>query len=520
MSDSVPREHFIETASLARRLKRDQIGRWFLEAGYFPEQYVLPPSFDSSAFKLRRKPYFKADPTKTRNGFRVDTAEMVSLSFPRSRLTERRFAIYHPKHYHDLVWYVLEDWDLILDHLFDTRLRLYSYSFPIPLASDNPGHIGRLRAGRMIYQFLEMAENDLVAEAHKYQFILKTDITNFYPSVYTHSVGWALHGKLAVRNERTRFDMVGKILDKLCQNANDGCTNGLAIGPAVSDFVSEIVLAAVDLALSLQVSADIDFVGVRFKDDYRFLCHTEEDAHKIVRALQLCLKEYNLTLAEKKSQVLRLPEGLFREWKVLYQGYSLKKRDSITYDEFQKSLLGVLSVDRAVPGTGAIDGFLAELSTNDAEMKLTLSPKQRTKAFSLLLLLRRRRPKCFPSVLAIAEALLKKYSEDQVFQRGVKRSLRDILEDRLGHPKDSEYEILWLLYFFKVVFGQDLGSVESFEHELLESERSSGQCFFRDFTDAPFFQIPDVDPDTNHLLRHLAVFHSHGRSDQHAEESL
>ena len=47
----------------------------------------------------------------------------------------------------------------------------------------------------MIYEWIEMAEKDMVAEAHKYNFIIRADITNFYNSVYTHSIGWALHGR-------------------------------------------------------------------------------------------------------------------------------------------------------------------------------------------------------------------------------------------------------------------------------------------------------------------------------------
>src|SRR5690606_40387637 len=67
----------------------------------------------------------------------------------------------------------------------------------------------------------------------------------FYPSVYTHSLAWAIHGKRTIRNGgkgKNRRDMkfVGNRLDKLFQMANDGCTNGLPIGPAVSDIVSEI----------------------------------------------------------------------------------------------------------------------------------------------------------------------------------------------------------------------------------------------------------------------------------------
>jgi hypothetical protein len=43
------------------------------------------------------------------------------------------------------------------------------------------------------------------------------------------------------------FILAGNRLDKLFQNVNDGCTNGIPIGPAFSDLVAERVLAGVDL---------------------------------------------------------------------------------------------------------------------------------------------------------------------------------------------------------------------------------------------------------------------------------
>lgn len=123
--------------------------------------------------------------------------------------------------------------------------------------------LGSLRSGRMIYEFIEMAENDLVADASRYEYFVETDITNFYPSIYTHSLAWALHGKQTSRDDDA-FDLFGNKIDKLFQNANDGCTNGLAIGPVVSDLFSEVLLAAIDAKASSELDG-MDFLGVRFK---------------------------------------------------------------------------------------------------------------------------------------------------------------------------------------------------------------------------------------------------------------
>ena len=43
--------------------------------------------------------------------------------------------------------------DELLDKLFDSENKIYSYSFPLALSKDNQG---KLRSGRMIYEFLEI----------------------------------------------------------------------------------------------------------------------------------------------------------------------------------------------------------------------------------------------------------------------------------------------------------------------------------------------------------------------------
>src|SRR5690606_13700899 len=135
--------------------------------------------------ELQDKPYNLVDMTSGQPKFDPIKSELVNISFPKSELTDRTFGILEPKLYHDIVWYLHSEWDLIIKTLFKPANKIYSYSFPIPVSKNNEGTLGNLRAGRMIYEFLEMAENDLVAEAYNYKYILKTDIKNFRSEEHT-----------------------------------------------------------------------------------------------------------------------------------------------------------------------------------------------------------------------------------------------------------------------------------------------------------------------------------------------
>ncbi len=516
---STPYKHFQETKELAAQLDEAAVARWLLREGYYPEQYVLPPCFQVSDYDIQATPYFPIEISDGSQKLKPSVSELALIVLPKSMLTVRDFAIIDPRHYHDMVFHIVADWGLVLDHLFHDDLRIFSYSFPIPISRKEPGSVGHLRAGRMIYEFIEMADRDLVADAHKYKFILKTDISNFYASVYTHSIAWALHGKEEARRNRYSIDSLGKKLDLLTQRSNDGCTNGMAIGPAISDLISEILLAAIDKDCSLMLGKrGVDFVGVRFKDDYRFLCQSEDDARKIISDLQQCMKTYNLTLSESKSETLRLPEGLFRPWKSAYGPLSLRYKYPIHYRSFEATTQSVLAIDSQNPGTGMIDSFLSELTSRKQNLKLELGKKDRRRVYSLLLLLRERRPKSFPMFLAIVEAMLEKYAEDEDFKEYVRGSLTQMLAAQSARPQENQYEIIWLIYFIKTVLREKIAQAIDSSDVFVGTVENERREFWRDFTNGEFFHMPSLPVPRNHLLSHLAIFRAKQADDQGNEE--
>jgi len=498
---TLPARHFKETKRLISLVGEKKIADWLLQEGYYPEQYVLPPCFRVEKFILKRAPYYRV-----KKHYRPDISELITVSFPKTQLTERTFGIIHPKLYHDIVWHLKKDWKRVIEHIFHKDIKIYSYSFPIPISSKRKKELGKLRTGRMIYEFIEMAENNLVAEAHKFKYLVKTDIKNFYPSVYTHSISWALHGKTDARNDRYKFTLLGTKLDKLLQNANDGCTNGLPIGSAVSDLISEIILASVDRETSKELKKkNINFLGVRFKDDYRILCNTKTDAEVIIKTLQNQLLHYNLNLSDGKSDIRELPEGLFRQWTTDYHALALRYKKRIPYKRFENTLLAVLQIDQRNKDTGVIDKFLSELTTKDYKLKINLRDKDVLKTFSLLLLLKERRTKSFPQVLAIIELLFELFEKDKKVIQRMTDSLTTIFIDKKANATENQYDLIWLTYFIKSNGIFTIKWTKKVKSDLLQSMRTNNQTFFVD-PDIKLYSTIKKSTANTPLIKHLAVF--------------
>jgi hypothetical protein len=455
---SLPEDHIKETEKLLRAVDANAVANWFLNTGYYPEQYVMPPCFSITKWKLRKTSNVKAKDLKKSHRF-----DLKTISFPKTGLYQRVFAIIHPKYYHDIVFVLRQHWDCVLDHLFNPENKIFCYSIPIPVTNENEGAIGPLRGGRMIYEFLTMAENDLVAEAYRYSLLVRIDISNFYNSVYTHTIGWALHGRNNALDDGARCALFGSELDRLFQYSNDARTNGIPVGPAISDFIAELILINRDVEISKKLKS-LDYLATRFKDDYRFLCKTEQDADKIIRTVISVLNEFNLIVNETKTKKLPLPEGLYRPHSIKYSSHSLGKQKRIPYRKFEACLLKALEIHREHQGTSLLEKFLSELIDNDkakkpgdrlkiifvsketaSDQKEKVKKRNVKKFVSLLLFIKNGSPKCLAKVLAIYECLLeRKY---KWFGGHLKKIV--ISEIKNAIKKESGFELMWLLYFIK-----------------------------------------------------------------------
>ncbi len=143
------------------------------------------------------------------------------------------------------------------------------------------------------------------------RYLLKTDIARYYPSIYTHSVPWAIHGKSNARSDK-KFKLTGNRLDLWLRETQDKQTGGIPIGPDTSFLIGEVLGTALDLELEAKLSG---LQGTRSIDDYYLYFSTVSDAERGLAALHEVSRAFELDINDPKTEVIQLPERLEPLWK-------------------------------------------------------------------------------------------------------------------------------------------------------------------------------------------------------------
>jgi hypothetical protein len=479
--------------------------------GYFPENYVLPPCFSVEKYPTFGKQYYRV----IRKKFKPNPAKLAEIQFPKSNFADRIFSIINPEIYCQMAYEIASYWKILLLDLFNSKNKVVSYSFPIPLDSKNQGKIGKLRSGRMIYEYIEMVENDIAAEAYRFEYLAVIDLKNFYPSIYTHSLAWAFHDKQMIRSGLNRHDpqYIGNRIDTLFQCANDEMTHGIPIGPAISDIVSEVLLARIDTDLSKILknkknskNKDINFLAVRFKDDYRILCMNEEDALVIIKELQHILREYELDLNENKTTIHKLPNGIFRPWVSRYHAVNPQPKKFYEYKRFKEVYLAVVAIDRDLPNTGVVDRFLADIITKDNQPNFRVNRKTIPKIISLLLMLAELRIKSFPKILGIIEAVIRSQNNTWYTEK-IGKHLGGFLHSLASSEIENRYLIIWILYFLKSnQMDTYIDPSDQFTDAIVRTVFTDKNNLFISCPDFNLYSGIKKAAQQKSLLEHLAIF--------------
>ena len=144
--------------------------------------------------------------------------------------------------------------------------------------------------------------------------LLKLDISKCFDSIYTHSMPWALLGRMSTKDHMQQSKATfGGRFDKLLQDMNNGETNGIVIGPEFSRIFAELILQNVDNELQRRLLNDHqmkhkkNYEIFRYVDDF-FIFHNDTgQAQMIERELTAILREFKLNLNSGKSLVLEKP---------------------------------------------------------------------------------------------------------------------------------------------------------------------------------------------------------------------
>lgn len=210
----------------------------------------------------------------------------------------RPLTLEHPALYANQVALICEEWTTIsskLKKLNESNANNNIICASLPVFDDDNNVVqGGL-------QWWNEFEQRTLSESILYKNICKADIANCYGSIYTHSIGWAIHGENDARNNGNG-NLIGSKLDKSIRYGRRNHTNGIPQGNAVSDLLAELVLADIDRELAdIIINSGIDdYKVIRYRDDYNILVEHVEDGRLIVKLLSETLAKRNMKLNNLK----------------------------------------------------------------------------------------------------------------------------------------------------------------------------------------------------------------------------
>jgi len=193
----------------------------------------------------------------------------------------------------------------------------------------------------------------------RFPMILKLDIKNYYRSVYTHSIPWAIHGKKYAK-ANFRAEILGNKIDKAIREGQDGQTIGIPTGPDTSFIVSEVIMCRIVDALIKKRSIKADRF-VRYYDDFEYGCETEDEAHRVLCAFEDVLREYELETNSDKVKIISGPKQIESPW--LFKLRQLEWSKGIKTDYIIEMFAAISEIAEQYPNDHVYRYFLSRMKT-------------------------------------------------------------------------------------------------------------------------------------------------------------
>ncbi|EKB7629027.1 RNA-directed DNA polymerase, partial [Enterococcus faecalis] len=147
------------------------------------------------------------------------------------------------------------------------------------------------------YEFTKKLEQRLLYGGTN---ILSLDLSNFYHTLYTHSLPWVIEGKQ--KSKASRNGGFANDLDAILQQCQYGETHGVPTGNLITRMVAELYMCHLDERL-----LNKGYKYSRYVDDIKFSFSTETQKEKFLMEFSEICREYNLILNDKKTEVNTFP---------------------------------------------------------------------------------------------------------------------------------------------------------------------------------------------------------------------
>jgi hypothetical protein len=287
--------------------------RTLISKGYFPNE--LPPTFSTADFGSRigevlndwdtHKIYKTVNASKisgskkSKRGsysYKLPSAEPELISKPKRGFERRNISIVHPVSQTLLCHEMANNWKSIQKWLCR---RLYSLD-KIEIGGNY------VRGIKGINFELHRAKKDYIEAIA--DWLVTTDISRFYPSIYTHSIAWAAYGKEKVKANVPLYEgSLADRLDYLIRVGNRNQTVGIPIGPETSRIIAEVISSRIDSDFAKKQGVFGGDPGKdkidRYQDDWYVGVDSLENAERVLSCIHEVYREYALEINGNKTMV-------------------------------------------------------------------------------------------------------------------------------------------------------------------------------------------------------------------------
>ncbi len=235
--------------------------------------------------------------------YKISATEPELLTKPKKGFERRNLHITHPLPQLLLAKEISENWNVVSKWLCR---RKYS-SDEIRISQDYERSIKGINfpLHRARVSYLESSSDWLV----------KTDISRFYPTIYTHSIAWAAYGKEKVKENIGLYKgSLADRLDILVRACNRNQTVGIPIGPETSRIIAEVISSRVDEDFSRRISyIDSEYID-RLQDDWNVGVNSLEEAENVISVINRIYREFGLEINGNKTSIEHILFGRDLDW--------------------------------------------------------------------------------------------------------------------------------------------------------------------------------------------------------------
>ncbi|MDF7638430.1 RNA-directed DNA polymerase [Lactobacillus sp. ESL0791] len=258
------------------------------ESNYVKSDVILPDIFNMDEVSLLldekfKRRFFENVPKST-------WTEPISFTIPKTVFSRREYKMINIFSYIELVYFVCENKSKFIDKFLEDTHSTSKYFGELFFSFSKTD------------QIKEMQLNDGDKRLH-------SDLSNFYPSLYTHTIPWIISGRDESKKDTSKG--FSNNLDRLIRNSQYGETHGIPTGNLISTIIAELYMCYFDDELDSTLSNSSKYKGEikynRYVDDILYSYFDDNQKNEFLNAFRYNCSKYDLIINDKKTYIEEFP---------------------------------------------------------------------------------------------------------------------------------------------------------------------------------------------------------------------